>query len=133
LILSGYLQQVLTSPPVDTGRHVAQSFQTNAYNMYQVTQSYRALGTHFSCFTGTKVQILTQLASHVVAPRARYSVFLLSSTKVQILTQKAFFFASGCNCGAHPAGGMEQRQVRQGQTDGSRRHAPLAAVRAAER
>ena len=41
---------------------MAQSFQTNAYNMYQVTQSYRALGTHFSCFTSTKVQILTQKA-----------------------------------------------------------------------
>ena len=48
-------------------------------------------GTPFSCFTGTKVQILTLEKRDLVERRTVEhfeSVYLLTSTKVQILTQE---------------------------------------------
>jgi hypothetical protein len=46
------------------------------------------LGAQFTCFTGTKVQILTQkLAEEAPTLGAQFTCF--TGTKVQILTQKA--------------------------------------------
>ena len=44
----GYLPAVQTSPPVNTERHGAQSFQTNAFNSFEVALSYRALAAALS-------------------------------------------------------------------------------------
>ena len=57
------------------------------YLLRSCVEDMRPLGTHFTCFTGTKVQILTQKAPLVAALRraretqsgstARFSLYLL--------------------------------------------------------
>ena len=52
-------------------------------------------GTQFSCFTGARVQMLTQLAARAVAAHQRLGLVLywyllgFTGTKIQILTQQA--------------------------------------------
>ena len=54
---------------------------------------YKQLGTHFTCFTGTKVKILTQKRCAGSRPPRALRVFAthftcFTGTKVQTLTQK---------------------------------------------
>ena len=63
------------------------------------SSAYDAVGTQFTCFTGTKVQILTQEA--LVGCILGHEII---GIKVHILTQKALYWYKSTNTDAEGAG-----------------------------